>query len=97
MTTKQFRLACDSAAFDIDISSATDIDALRRLLGHQFGVVKPDGIGLESEKGALDDISEVHNADSAISITVDGQTVRETPGPTGLPFIGSYFEGDDTA
>lgn len=95
MTTKQFHLAGDTTAFDIDISSATDIDVLKRLLGHHFGVVKPEGIGLQNGKRALDDISEVQNVDGAISINIDGHTARETPGPTGLPFVGSYFEGDD--
>jgi cytochrome P450 len=34
----------------------------------------------------------VLNAESPVAITIDGRAVREVQGPTGLPYVGNYFE-----
>lgn len=41
---------------------------------------------------ALTTVAEVLAAADPVAITIDGKAVREVPGPTGLPFVGNYFE-----
>lgn len=51
------------------------------------------GIGLQTPKGIdLPDLDAVLDCDEEIGITVDGQPIRDPPGPEGLPLIGSYYE-----
>lgn len=40
----------------------------------------------------LTTVADVLAADGIVCITVDGKTVRDVPGPKGLPYIGNYFE-----
>jgi hypothetical protein len=35
---------------------------------------------------------DVASVNYPIAITIDGNSVREPPGPKGLPYVGSYFE-----
>lgn len=44
------------------------------------------------EDGVLDDLDNFVIASSPIGILIDGNQVRDVPGPTGLPMAGSYYE-----
>lgn len=95
MTTKQFHLYGQDASktVDVDLSTVQDLPSLKGALASQYGIVNPDDIDFQSKTAELPDLSDVQSAESPIMITIDGHAVREVPGPTGLPFIGSYLEG----
>lgn len=51
------------------------------------------GISFQTdEDGVLDDLDNFINVKSAIGILIDGNQVRDVPGPQGLPIAGSYYE-----
>ncbi|KAJ5099599.1 cytochrome P450 [Penicillium argentinense] len=51
------------------------------------------GIGFQgNDNRYLSDVAEVVSAHGLVSITIDGHGVRDPPGPTGLPYVGNYFE-----
>ena len=50
-------------------------------------------MGFQDEKsGYLETLEAIFETESSIGITVDGHPVREPLGPTGLPFVGSFYE-----
>ena len=40
----------------------------------------------------LSEVSEVISSHEPVAISIDGHAVRDPPGPTGLPYVGNYFE-----
>lgn len=57
-----------------------------------FIVDQLQGVGFLSQDRALLDVAEVITAPGQVAITIDGHEVRDPPGPTGLPYVGNYFE-----
>ncbi|KAJ5741307.1 cytochrome P450 [Penicillium manginii] len=54
-----------------------------------------DYIGIEfqtQDNEYLSDVSDVITSLDPVAITIDGHGVRDPPGPTGLPYVGNYFE-----
>jgi hypothetical protein len=74
-----------------------DLDALKTLVASHLSVVVPEGIGFQAKGSALEGLSEIQSSPGPVGVTVDGHAVREVPGPKGLPFVGSYFEGAEAA
>lgn len=50
------------------------------------------GIGFQSDADNLYEVSDVVASSSPVAITIDGSGVRDIPGPTGLPWVGNFFE-----
>jgi cytochrome P450 len=50
------------------------------------------GIGFNTQDSVLSSVADILGQEGAVAITVDGKAVRPVPGPSGLPFIGNYFE-----
>ncbi|RAQ48579.1 cytochrome P450 monooxygenase [Aspergillus flavus] len=81
-----------STAREIELESTLDYDGLRHLIAAHFAIVEPNGIGFQSQDAILSDVAEVLANEDPISITIDGKSVREIPGPKGLPIVGNFFE-----
>ncbi|KAI1266126.1 cytochrome P450 [Xylariaceae sp. FL1019] len=94
MSTKQFYLLGEdpATARDVEIPSQTDQEGLRQLVASYFAIVEPRGVGFASETACLTTVSDVLSAEGPIAISIDGKSVREVPGPKGLPYVGNYFE-----
>lgn len=50
------------------------------------------GISFQNQDKALPDATDVTSAPGPVAIAIDGHGVRDPSGPTGLPFVGNYFE-----
>ncbi|KAK6064245.1 cytochrome P450 [Seiridium cupressi] len=92
---KQFYLLGEdpsTACKEIDISSVHDEEDLRHTVAAHFAIVQPSGVGFVSQNINLTTLADVHAVQEPIAIAIDGKAVREVPGPSGLPYIGNYFE-----
>ncbi|KAE8377715.1 cytochrome P450 [Aspergillus bertholletiae] len=94
MAIKLFYLAGESSstAREIELDSTLDYDELKHLIAAHFAIVEPNGIGFQSQDAVLPDVAELLANEDPISITIDGKSVREVPGPKGLPIVGNFFE-----
>ncbi|KAB8268229.1 cytochrome P450 [Aspergillus minisclerotigenes] len=94
MPIRLFYLAGEPSftAREIELESTLDYDGLRHLIAAHFAIVEPNGIGFQSQDAILSDVAEVLANEDPISITIDGKSVREIPGPKGLPIVGNFFE-----
>ncbi|KAJ5995206.1 hypothetical protein N7481_002183 [Penicillium waksmanii] len=51
------------------------------------------GIEFQSQDSKyLPDVSDITSSLDPVAITIDGHGIRDPPGPTGLPYVGNYFE-----
>ncbi|UZP34862.1 hypothetical protein NXS19_002678 [Fusarium pseudograminearum] len=93
MSTKRFHLLGEdpSTAQQIVLPPSLDEQGLQHLVASHFAIVDPSGIAFVTDSEALPTVADVLAADD-ISVTIDGKAVREIPGPSGLPFVGNYFE-----
>lgn len=94
MDVKTFFLAGETAqhGLDLDISHVTEFEALQEAIATNFSIVVPDEVGFQDKSRGLETLDEIKSTDEPISITVSGQSIRETPGPEGLPYLGSYLQ-----
>lgn len=67
-------------------------DALVSVSDDNIVTHKVIGIAFQSKHAFLSDGLDVTAATSPVAITIDGHGVRDPPGPSGLPYIGNYFE-----
>lgn len=58
---------------------------------HQI-LTRKTGIGFQSDSTNLYEVSDIDASTTPIAITIDGHSVRDAPGPKGLPYVGSFFE-----
>lgn len=95
MAIQQFFLCGDgvSTAVELDISAVQNIDELKRSISTHYGIVQPEGVAFQAGESELSELHEVTDSNVPIGITVDGHSVRDVPGPQGLPWVGNYFEG----
>lgn len=79
---KSFFLAGEepSTAIDVDISSATDFDALKLVIAGNFAICDQQGIAFQANGNELSDFDAVKEADVPVGITIDGHSVRDVPG-----------------
>ncbi|CAG8898533.1 unnamed protein product [Penicillium egyptiacum] len=94
MVVKHFYLLGEAItlARPIEVETAVDYQGLQLLIAGQFAIVEPNGIGFQSEDLMLSTPSEILANEEPIAISIEGKAVREIPGPTGLPFVGNFFE-----
>ncbi|TVY82115.1 Cytochrome P450 4F5 [Lachnellula suecica] len=95
MVKKSFMLvgAPASSAKEIEIDLQNPFEYLQYDVAQTFAIAQSKGISFQTEKdGALDDLDNFTDATSPIGILVDGNQVRDVPGPSGLPIAGSYYE-----
>ncbi|RAL15307.1 cytochrome P450 [Aspergillus homomorphus CBS 101889] len=94
MPPKQFYLLGEpsSTAREIEVDSTLDFAGLQHLVAAHFAIVNPHGIGLQTEDAILYDVPDVLSSEELIRITIDGNPVREIPGPKGVPIIGNFFQ-----
>ncbi|KAI0147797.1 cytochrome P450 [Xylariaceae sp. FL1272] len=94
MSTKQFYLLGEdpATARDVEIPAQIDQEGLRHLVASYFAIVEPRGVGFASETACLTTVSDILSSEGPIAISIDGKSVREVPGPKGLPYVGNYFE-----
>lgn len=80
--SKSFFLAGEepSTAIEVDISSATDLDALKLVVAGNFAIADQTGIAFQAKGNQLDDVDAVKDADVPVGITIDGHSVRDVPG-----------------
>lgn len=95
MAIQQFFLSGDgvSTAVELDISAVQNFDELKRSISAHYGIVQPEGVAFQAGESELSELHEVTDSTVPIGITVDGHSVRDVPGPQGLPWVGNYFEG----
>jgi hypothetical protein len=98
MTTQKFFLYGTGVetAVELDISAVQNIDELKRSAAAFYGIVQAEGVAFQAGDSELSELQEITTSDTPIGITVDGHTVRDVPGPQGLPWVGNYFEGKKT-
>lgn len=79
---KSFFLAGEepSTAIEVDISSATDFDALQLVIAGNFAIADQTGIAFQANGDQLLDLDAVKAADVPVGITIDGHPVRDVPG-----------------
>jgi hypothetical protein len=95
MTTQKFFLYGNGVdtAVELDISAVQNLDELKRSAAAFYGIVQAEGVAFQAGDSELSELQEITTSDTPIGITVDGHTVRDVPGPQGLPWVGNYFEG----
>lgn len=49
-------------------------------------------LAYQSPSGPLETLPEILQFSGPVAVTLDGQPVREVPGPEGLPAVGNYYE-----
>ncbi|PCD27428.1 hypothetical protein FGRA07_02567 [Fusarium graminearum] len=81
MSTKQFYLLGEvvSTARDIELPPAVDFEELQ-------------SVGFIHDGRKLNAVSEILEVNESIAISVDGNAVRDVPGPAGIPYFGNYLE-----
>jgi hypothetical protein len=96
MVSKKFYLCGDgvSTALELDISAVQTFDELQRSVAAFYGIVQPDGVAFQAGESELEELAAITGSEEPVGITVGGHSVREVPGPQGLPYIGNYFEGE---
>ncbi|KAI9650423.1 hypothetical protein NHQ30_000437 [Ciborinia camelliae] len=78
---------------EIEVDLQNTFEYLQYNVAQSFSIAEPSGISFQTEKdGVLDDLDNFVDASSPIAILIDGNEVRDVPGPTGLPIAGSYYE-----
>ncbi|GAB7334986.1 hypothetical protein MBLNU13_g06854t1 [Cladosporium sp. NU13] len=94
MAVQQFFLCGDgvSTAVELDISAVQNFDELKRSISAHYGIVQPEGVAFQTGESELSELREITDSTVPIGITVDGHSVRDVPGPQGLPWVGNYFE-----
>ncbi|KAJ5241149.1 uncharacterized protein N7469_002740 [Penicillium citrinum] len=95
MTLQKFHLLGDevSTARPIEVDSNSKLDDLKHLIAAHFAIVEPKGIEFQSQDSRyLHEVLEVISSNEPVAISIDGHAVRDPPGPTGLPYVGNYFE-----
>jgi hypothetical protein len=95
MAIQQFFLCGDgvSTAVALDISAVQNVDELRRSISAHYGIAQPESVAFQAGDSGLSELHEITDSKTPIGITVDGHSVRDVPGPQGLPWVGNYFEG----
>ncbi|KAJ5378984.1 hypothetical protein N7509_012103 [Penicillium cosmopolitanum] len=95
MTLQKFHLLGDevSTARPIEVDSRAQLNELKHLVAAHFAIVEPKGIEFQSQDSKyLSDVSDITSSLDPVAITIDGHGIRDPPGPTGLPYVGNYFE-----
>ncbi|KAL3601779.1 hypothetical protein FPOAC2_06052 [Fusarium poae] len=94
MSTKQFYLLGEVAttAREIELSPAIDFEELQSIVASHFAIVKPNSVGFIHDSRKLNVVSEVLEIDDPIAISINGNAVRDVPGPAGIPYFGNYLE-----
>jgi len=94
MPNKQFYLLGEdvTTAREIEVASDSELLDLQETTAAHFGIVEPKGISFSSQNVNLPSAQDVLAAVEPITISIDGNKVREVPGPKGLPYFGSFFE-----
>ncbi|RSM16688.1 hypothetical protein CDV31_004460 [Fusarium ambrosium] len=94
MPLQSFYLLRDDpeTARDIDVDQDSSFSHLQLLIASYYAIVVPKGIGFQGTDNALSTVSQVISSKDKVAITIDGQGVRDIPGPPGLPYVGNFFE-----
>ena len=96
MVSQKFYLCGDgvSTALELDISAVQTFDELQRSVAAFYCIVQADGVAFQAGELELEELAAITSSKEPVGITVGGHSVREVPGPQGLPYIGNYFEGE---
>ncbi|ESZ91096.1 putative Cytochrome 4F5 [Sclerotinia borealis F-4128] len=82
-----------STSQELEVDLQNTFEYLQYNVAQNFSIAQPSGISFQTDKdGVLDDLDNFVDASSLIGILIDGNQVRDVPGPTGLPIAGSYYE-----
>ncbi|KAJ4185291.1 hypothetical protein NW767_012937 [Fusarium falciforme] len=81
-----------ATAREIDVDQNASFNHLQQLIASHYAIVVPTGIGFQGTNNALSTVSQVMSSKDKVAITIDGQGVRDIPGPPGLPYVGNFFE-----
>ncbi|MCJ1388313.1 hypothetical protein MMC18_001159 [Xylographa bjoerkii] len=82
----------NSHEVEVDITLG-DLDVLRANIANHFAIVEPSGVAFQNKANeSLDELHDILETTDPIAISVDGHSVREAPGPKGLPVVGTYYE-----
>ncbi|UPK89196.1 hypothetical protein LCI18_000131 [Fusarium solani-melongenae] len=81
-----------ATAREIDVGQNASFNHLQQLIASHYAIVVPTGIGFQGTNNALSTVSQVMSSKDKVAITIDGQGVRDIPGPPGLPYVGNFFE-----
>jgi len=96
MVSQKFFLSGEgeSTALELDISAVQTFDELQRSVAAFYGIVQAEGVAFQAGESELEELADVTGSKVPVGITVGGHSVREVPGPSGLPWLGNYFQGE---
>ncbi|QSZ35283.1 hypothetical protein DSL72_008152 [Monilinia vaccinii-corymbosi] len=95
MVKKSFVLLGQPArtAQEVEVDLQNTFEYLQYSVAQTFSVADPSGISFQTDQDeVLDDLDNFVDASSPIGILIDGNQVRDVPGPKGFPVAGSYYE-----
>ncbi|KAH7239981.1 cytochrome P450 [Fusarium redolens] len=94
MATKHFYLLGESpsTAREVELPPAVEFEELQNIVASHFAIVKPNGVGFVYDDRRLTAVSEVLDNDEPIAVSINGNSVRDVPGPAGIPYFGNYLE-----
>ncbi|KAH6993531.1 cytochrome P450 [Fusarium venenatum] len=75
-----------------EIDGCNDFEELQSIVASHFAIVKPNSVGFVYDNRKLNVVSEVLEVDEPIAICINGNAVRDVPGPSGIPYFGNYLE-----
>ncbi|KAK5651698.1 hypothetical protein OQA88_11764 [Cercophora sp. LCS_1] len=83
-----------STAVPVSLSPTTKLEDVRKSVGLALRVAIPSGITFHStaDDEDLTTIPSILSSSAPIGVRIDGQSVQDPQGPTGLPIVGSYYE-----
>ncbi|KAL7952157.1 cytochrome P450 [Trichoderma compactum] len=65
---------------------------LQELVASHFAIVDSKDVGFIHQNIELTSVNEVRAATDPVAISISGKSVRDIPGPGGLPYVGGFFE-----
>ncbi|KAG4293368.1 cytochrome P450 oxidoreductase [Fusarium proliferatum] len=94
MSTKQFYLSGESpsTAREVELPPNLEFEELQNIAASHFAIVKPNGVGFVHNDRRLNAVSEVLEKEEPIAVSINGNAVRDVPGPAGVPYFGNYLE-----
>ncbi|KAL7785382.1 cytochrome P450 [Trichoderma afarasin] len=94
MISSSFHLLGEQPSTSRQITFPSDFSFadLQELVASHFAIVDSNDVGFIHQNIELTSVNEVRAATDPVAISISGKSVRDIPGPGGLPYVGSFFE-----
>ncbi|KAI8936736.1 hypothetical protein NX059_007123 [Plenodomus lindquistii] len=82
----------ETSSRSITVNETISFADLQDLIASHFAIVVSKGIGFVRDNDVLAEVPDIFASEVPVAITIDGNGVREIPGPKGQPYVGNFFE-----